>query len=172
MIGTLFISAVSFASSFSIFNLYAQQLSRNELDAYSLILSVFKTFTYAPPDYRNFLNPAGSTKPPDPGLRGPEIMDNDSGSKIVYQNEVHISAEPHDGERIVDQREDNDLSRALKGRHIQMIALAGAIVRIQDPTSHKLFRRDWSLIFFAGHRPIFKSWRCTSNGWPLGCIVR
>lgn len=61
---------------------------------------------------------------------------NDSGSKIIYQNEVHISAEPHGAERIVDQREDNDLSRSLKGRHIQMIALAGAIVRLR----RKIFR--------------------------------
>jgi amino acid permease len=34
---------------------------------------------------------------------------------------------PH-GRRIVERQEDRDLSRSLKQRHIQMIALAGAIV--------------------------------------------
>lgn len=37
---------------------------------------------------------------------------------------------PHDApiRRIVEEQEDRDLSRSLKQRHIQMIALAGAIV--------------------------------------------
>lgn len=34
------------------------------------------------------------------------------------------------GDRIVDDHEENDLSRSLSQRHIQMIALAGAIVRL------------------------------------------
>jgi amino acid permease len=36
--------------------------------------------------------------------------------------------DPQNGGRIVEEREDKDLSRSLKQRHIQMIALAGAIV--------------------------------------------
>jgi amino acid permease len=36
--------------------------------------------------------------------------------------------DPHNAGRIVEEREDKDLSRSLKQRHIQMIALAGAIV--------------------------------------------
>jgi amino acid permease len=36
--------------------------------------------------------------------------------------------DPQNAGRIVEEREDKDLSRSLKQRHIQMIALAGAIV--------------------------------------------
>jgi amino acid transporter len=42
-----------------------------------------------------------------------------------------VRTEPqHDVVQIVDDHEENDLSRSLSQRHIQMIALAGAIVRV------------------------------------------
>ena len=44
--------------------------------------------------------------------------------------ETNVQVEPqHGGVQIVDAHEENDLSRSLSQRHIQMIALAGAIVR-------------------------------------------
>jgi amino acid permease len=48
---------------------------------------------------------------------------------------------PQDGSpvrHIVEEREDKDLARALKQRHIQMIALAGAIVSDEFPISLSL----------------------------------
>ncbi|KAH6673369.1 putative arginine permease [Halenospora varia] len=55
------------------------------------------------------------------------MMDRNLENKIVFEGEVDITFEPHDGVRIVEGREDRDLSRSLKQRHIQMIALAAAI---------------------------------------------
>lgn len=44
--------------------------------------------------------------------------------------ETNVRADPQrGGVQIVDDHEENDLSRSLSQRHIQMIALAGAIVR-------------------------------------------
>ena len=44
-------------------------------------------------------------------------------------SETKVQVEPqHGGVQIVDAHEENDLSRSLSQRHIQMIALAGAIV--------------------------------------------
>jgi amino acid permease len=58
-------------------------------------------------------------------------MSHKSDDNIVTTNDVDIedtAVGPRDDHRIVDRREDQDLSRSLKQRHIQMIALAGAIV--------------------------------------------
>jgi amino acid transporter len=55
--------------------------------------------------------------------------DNDVETKAV--TETGVRTEPqHDVVQIVDDHEENDLSRSLSQRHIQMIALAGAIVRV------------------------------------------
>jgi amino acid permease len=50
----------------------------------------------------------------------------------------NAAAVPHDASphRIVEEREDQDLSRSLKQRHIQLIALAGAIVSSMPSTPH------------------------------------
>ena len=48
--------------------------------------------------------------------------------------ETNMQVEPEQGHgvvQIVDSHEENDLSRSLSQRHIQMIALAGAIVRFR-----------------------------------------
>jgi hypothetical protein len=48
--------------------------------------------------------------------------------------ETNVQVEPEQGHgvvQIVDFHEENDLSRSLSQRHIQMIALAGAIVRFR-----------------------------------------
>lgn len=54
-----------------------------------------------------------------------------SDDNIVVANPADVEngppSPPH-GRRIVERQEDRDLSRSLKQRHIQMIALAGAIV--------------------------------------------
>ncbi|KAH8655985.1 arginine permease [Tricladium varicosporioides] len=55
------------------------------------------------------------------------MMDRELENKAAFEGEVNITSEPHNGVRIVEAREDRDLSRSLKQRHIQMIALAGAI---------------------------------------------
>lgn len=60
------------------------------------------------------------------------MMDRNLENKTVFEGEVDITFEPHDGVRIVEGREDRDLSRSLKQRHIQMIALAGAIVSCRN----------------------------------------
>jgi hypothetical protein len=57
-----------------------------------------------------------------------------TGSKVDVETkavtETNVRAEPQNsGVQIVDDHEENDLSRSLSQRHIQMIALAGAIVR-------------------------------------------
>jgi amino acid permease len=58
------------------------------------------------------------------------IIDNDT-SKTVFINDANVGSESTCQEeiRIVDEQEENNLSRSLGQRHIQMIALAGAIVR-------------------------------------------
>jgi len=48
-------------------------------------------------------------------------------SNIKVFTDPSLTDPPNVG-RIVEEREDKDLSRSLKQRHIQMIALAGAIV--------------------------------------------
>jgi len=53
--------------------------------------------------------------------------DNDVESNAISDNNVQVEPQ-HRGVQIVDSHEENDLSRSLSQRHIQMIALAGAIV--------------------------------------------
>jgi amino acid transporter len=48
-------------------------------------------------------------------------------TKAASDPNVQVEVE-QGGVRIVDDHEENDLSRSLSQRHIQMIALAGAIV--------------------------------------------
>lgn len=62
---------------------------------------------------------------------------------VTDQNNADLEntpAIPHDASirRIVEEREDKDLARALKQRHIQMIALAGAIVSSASSSDHSL----------------------------------
>jgi len=59
--------------------------------------------------------------------RGSDFEHN--GSKILFVGERGFVNDGHVGIRIVDEREEKNLSRSLGQRHIQMIALAGAIVR-------------------------------------------
>lgn len=61
------------------------------------------------------------------GIRTDTAIDPDI-SKTNFVNEAAIGSEVQDGTRVIDAREDEDLSRSLEQRHIQMIALAGAIV--------------------------------------------
>jgi hypothetical protein len=65
-------------------------------------------------------------------------MNDKTDETIVAPNQNDLEntpAVPHDVSihRIVEEKEDNDLARALKQRHIQMIALAGAIVSTPSP---------------------------------------
>ena len=53
----------------------------------------------------------------------------DAQKDVEENKEVHVQAQSG-SVRIVDSQEENNLSRALSQRHIQMIALAGAIVRL------------------------------------------
>jgi amino acid transporter len=54
--------------------------------------------------------------------------DADVETKAVSETNVRADPQPG-GVQIVDDHEENDLLRSLSQRHIQMIALAGAIVR-------------------------------------------
>ena len=58
--------------------------------------------------------------------------DDDVETKAVAPPNVQVEVE-QGGVGIVDDHEENDLSRSLSQRHIQMIALAGAIVRLHLP---------------------------------------
>jgi amino acid transporter len=58
--------------------------------------------------------------------------DDDVETKAVAHPNVQVEVE-QGGVGIVDDHEENDLSRSLSQRHIQMIALAGAIVRLHLP---------------------------------------
>ncbi|CZR65803.1 related to general amino acid permease [Phialocephala subalpina] len=60
------------------------------------------------------------------GASGGRDLDPDS-SKNVFLDDSALVGEGQDGVRIVDEQEENNLSRSLGQRHIQMIALAGAI---------------------------------------------
>jgi amino acid transporter len=60
--------------------------------------------------------------------------ENDVESKAVTQTGVRTEPQ-HYVMQIVDDHEENDLSRSLSQRHIQIIALAGAIVRITSLSS-------------------------------------
>jgi amino acid permease len=57
----------------------------------------------------------------------PSIRPTDDVKSKSVPGNVQVVIE-QGGARIVDDHEENDLSRALSQRHIQMIALAGAIV--------------------------------------------
>lgn len=61
------------------------------------------------------------------GALGGRDLDPDS-SKNGFLDDSALVGEGQDGVRIVDEQEENNLSRSLGQRHIQMIALAGAIV--------------------------------------------
>ncbi|KAN0105057.1 putative amino acid permease [Hyaloscypha variabilis] len=58
-----------------------------------------------------------------PGSTGSE---DDVEAKAITETNVQVEPQ-HGGAHIVDEHEENDLSRSLSQRHIQMIALAGAI---------------------------------------------
>lgn len=96
----------------------------------------------------------------------PDIEQIDAG-----QAQSDSKFERRDGLRIVEEHEEKDLSRSLKQRHIQMIALAGAIVstiiylylylyasRIWSPFTNKSLT-----VFFLGHRAFPQSRRCAPN---------
>jgi amino acid transporter len=56
--------------------------------------------------------------------------EDDIEAKAITESNVQVGPEQgHGVVQIVDSHEENDLSRSLSQRHIQMIALAGAIVR-------------------------------------------
>lgn len=66
-----------------------------------------------------------------PNMDAVEIEKDGFGSKtIIGAGDLRPSGEH--GEGVIDERE-KGLARALKQRHIQMIALAGAIVSIPSP---------------------------------------
>ena len=72
-------------------------------------------------------------------------MFNKTDGTIVVTDQNNADLEntpviPYDASvrRIVEEQEDKDLARALKQRHIQMIALAGAIVSAAFSSDHPL----------------------------------
>jgi hypothetical protein len=102
---------------------------------------------------------------------------------VTNQNDLeNTPAVPHDVSihRIVEEKEDNDLARALKQRHIQMIALAGAIVSAIPPPAQKFpfinfFARaqvSSSLLAVPSRRAALsaRSWAtCSSALWSAPC---
>ena len=88
-----------------------------------------------------------------PGSTGSE---DDVEAKAITETNVQVEPQ-HGGAHIVDEHEENDLSRSLSQRHIQMIALAGAIVR------YPCLRVSGKLIML-GNRVISQSWRSLA-GW-------
>ncbi|KAF4628218.1 hypothetical protein G7Y89_g9930 [Cudoniella acicularis] len=68
----------------------------------------------------------GSTPLSSPEFHA-EITPSHLENKTAFRDEVYVNSESDNVVPIVDRRENNELSRSLKQRHIQMIALAGAI---------------------------------------------
>lgn len=90
----------------------------------------------------------------------------DLESKEIGTN-IHIHA-PDGGTRIVDSQEENNLSRSLTQRHIQMIALAGAIVNSPPPnlldahSTNKTRVPDYSSLSAAPSKPAVLSARSSA----------
>ncbi len=62
-----------------------------------------------------------------------ELKRSPSGTDVDVENKAgpEIRSIPSGHRGIVEEHEENDLSRSLSQRHIQMIALAGAIVSVK-----------------------------------------
>lgn len=78
---------------------------------------------------------------------------------------------PDDGQ-IVTQLERQSLIRGLSQRHVQMIAIAGAIVRnLQEPIQVEFWNMNLLrfLDLFVGNRTLPRPWRFNRYRWSAGC---